>query len=169
MTEGEAFRYRSSDPPPASGTRPRPRDRGAVELDPGGAVGRAEAILPAHLRVPDERPRLGEDRQPPLSRRLRRVRERRRGRPPDHQHLLDSGEGRAPALQRPRNAARVEGRGARPRAGCGGLRGPAGRRPHPAAPSAGGLRLRAPQPAASTCPSATRITAAPLPAARTSR
>ena len=54
--------------------------------------------------------------------------ERRERRPPRDQHLLDPGEGRAPALQRPRRAPRVEGAAARAPARRRRLRGAAGGR-----------------------------------------
>ena len=125
------------------------------------------ALPRPHLRVPDERPRLREAREPPAPRRLARRRRRRSRRPAADQHLLDPREGRAPPLQRPRRAARVEGGAPGPRARCRRLRRAAGRRRAARAASRSSTSCSAPTTCAS-CPPSPRPPA-PASAPRASR
>ena len=108
----------------------RRRRPGAPRVDPDAAranAGAAEAVagrnasrgtneeaLPAHLRLPDERVRLGEDRRRARASRGLRAAPRARGRRRDRvQHLLGAREGAGEGVRRPRPRQAPEARATR--------------------------------------------------------
>ena len=86
-----------------------------------GGRGARTHLPPHHLRVPDERARLGAHEGHARLARLRRGGGARRRRPDPLQHLLDPREGGHPAGRAPRRGQAPQDRGPEPRGGRGRL------------------------------------------------
>ena len=119
---------------------------GSVGGLPRTLGGRDPPLLRAHLRVPDERARLGAHRRPARGRGHGADRRPRDGRRRRAQHLLHPGERRQQALRPPRPPQVAEGTRARPPDRGRRLPGPEGPRPDRGAGRPRRRRVRHPQP-----------------------